>query len=222
MPGRNSGNRPLYPELAVAVNHFAHLFLARPTVESRVGNLLGDFARGVDPQQLPGEVRAGLYNHRAVDAFTDRHPDVLACKTLFSSQRRRFAGVALDILFDHYLLRHWGQFGEGDQTMYINWLYTDLEKGRKLMPASMAKVTERMISYDWFHAYGDFDTVGRAMDRVAAQIRFENQFQGIIEEIRIHDRELEARFLNFFPELIDAFQPQNSTRLNNQNPTSTE
>lgn len=192
------------------MNHFAHLYLARPTVESRVGNLLGDFARGVDPQQLSGEVRAGLHNHRAVDAFTDRHPEVLACKTLFSSQRRRFAGVALDMLFDHYLLRHWEQFGDGDQGKYINWLYSDLEKGRKLMPEPMAKVTERMISYDWFHAYADFDTIGHAMDRVAGQIRFRNQFQGIIEEIRIHDQELEARFLRFFPELIDAFRVQDS------------
>jgi acyl carrier protein phosphodiesterase len=65
------------------VNHFAHLYLARPTVESRVGNLLGDFARGLDTDRLPEAVRAGLEHHRAVDAFTDAHPEVLACKALF-------------------------------------------------------------------------------------------------------------------------------------------
>lgn len=186
------------------MNHFAHLYLASPTVESRVGNLLGDFARGVRPEALAPEIREGLVNHRAVDAFTDRHPEVLACKALFSEQRRRFAGVALDILFDHYLLRHWDRFGIGEKTSYIQWLYSDLEAGRELMPVPMAATTELMIGYDWFHAYMDFDTVGKAIDRVASRVRFANRFEGMIEEIREHDAELEARFLRFFPELIRA------------------
>ena len=75
------------------MNHFCHLFLARPSVESRVGNLLGDFARGLDTRSLPEQVREGLEHHRAVDAFTDAHPEVLACKANFSHQRRRFSGI---------------------------------------------------------------------------------------------------------------------------------
>ena len=39
------------------------------------------------------------------------------------------------------------------------------------------------------------------MDRVAERIRFPNQFTGIIDEIRENERELEANFLQFFPEL---------------------
>lgn len=183
------------------MNHFAHLYLARPTVESRVGNLLGDFARGLDTDRLPGAVRAGLEHHRAVDAFTDAHPEVLACKALFSTERRRFAGIALDILFDHYLLRHWNSFGHGDRGRFISELYRDLERGAGLMPDEMARVTERMVTHDWFHAYQDLDNVGAAMDRVAQRIRFRHRFAGIIEEIRPLDNELETRFLAFFPDL---------------------
>ena len=32
-------------------------------------------------------------------------------------------------------------------------------------------------------------------------IRFPNRFDGMIEEIRLHDSELEARFLRFFSDL---------------------
>ncbi len=184
------------------MNHLAHLFLARPTVPSRVGNLLGDFVRGVDTERLPAEVYEGLENHRAVDAFTDAHSRVLACKTCFSPQRRRFAGIALDILFDHYLLRHWERFSSVDRTKFIKELYSDLQEGRELMPAPMAKVTQHMVTHDWFHAYTDMDKVGSAMDRVAERIRFNHRFAGIMEEIRPLDRELEAHFLEFFPELM--------------------
>ncbi len=92
------------------MNHFAHLAVAQPTVESTVGNLLGDFARGVDVDALPLPVRAGLLNHRAVDRYTDGHTLVLEMKRSFSPGRRRFAGIALDIYFDHLLMRYWERF----------------------------------------------------------------------------------------------------------------
>lgn len=184
------------------MNHFAHLYLAGPTVASRVGNLLGDFARGLDTATLPDPVVAGLEHHRAVDAFTDSHPQVLASKALFSSDRRRFAGIALDILFDHYLLRHWDRFGHCDKELFIGQLYRDLEQGAPLMPADMARVTRHMVAHDWFHAYQDMENVGAAMDRVAGRIRFPHRFDGIIEEIRPLDAELEERFLVFFPDLL--------------------
>jgi acyl carrier protein phosphodiesterase len=69
------------------------------------------------------------------------------------------------------------------------------------MPDEMARVTERMVTHDWFHAYQDLDNVGAAMDRVAQRIRFRHRFAGIIEEIRPLDNELETRFLAFFPDL---------------------
>lgn len=184
------------------MNHFAHLFLARPTVESRVGNLLGDFAQGLDVNSLAAPVRAGLINHRKVDAYTDSHPDVIACKRLFSPHRRRFSGVALDVLFDHYLLRHWGTFADTPRQTFIDSVYRDLEAGRHLMPPRMASTTAHMIDNDWFNAYTDLEKIGYALDRIAGRIRFRNDFAGIIEEIRAHDAVLEEHFLSFFPSLL--------------------
>ena len=184
------------------MNHLAHLFLAQPTVESRVGNLLGDFARGLNVDALPVGVKEGLDNHRAVDAYTDSHPAVLGAKTLFSKQRRRFAGVALDVLFDHYLIRNWSGFTQASRPLFIKEAYRDLDHGQYLMPRTMAEVTQRMIRHDWLSAYESLSNVGFALDRIAARIRFTNEFEGIIEEIEVMDKELEASFLTFFPDLL--------------------
>lgn len=186
------------------MNHLAHLFLAPPVAEVRVGSLLGDFAHGLDANALPAKVLQGLKHHRAVDAFTDSHPQVLACKSLFSSQRRRFAGIALDVLFDHYLLRHWEQFSPISREQFIAEVYHDLETHQHLMPSNMVAVTQRMIRDDWFTAYQDMETIGLALDRIAGRIRYPNRFEGIIEEIRRNDQELELHFLVFFPELMKA------------------
>lgn len=183
------------------MNHLAHLFLAPDSPEARVGSLLGDFTRGVDLAALPDSVRLGVRHHFAVDSFTDRHPDVLASKRLFSGQRRKFAGVALDVLYDHFLLQHWSEFTDADQSTFITSVYTELQDNESLMNPAMSKTIRRMVSHDWFGSYRDLDNIGFALDRVAERIRFQNSFAGIITEIRPIQAELEESFLSFFPEL---------------------
>ncbi len=184
------------------MNYFAHLVLSQPTVESAVGNLLGDFAKGVDYQALPAAIAAGLENHRAVDRFTDAHEDILSLRAYFSPQRRRFAGIALDVYFDHLLMRHWHVFDSRPLRAVIDTFYQRMIKGRVLMPnASMRLTTQRMVEHDWFGSYEEVDAVGYALDRIAGRIRYHNQFANAIEEIEANRIKIECRFLSFFPEL---------------------
>ena len=184
------------------MNHFAHLSLAQPTVESTVGNLLGDFARGVDLQSLPSAVLAGLQNHRAVDRFTDTHPRVVELKNLFSPARRRFAGIALDIYFDHLLITHWSRFDTRDLDQVIEELYRRMQTGQDLMPGDkMRRVTLRMVEYDWFGSYRDLDSIAESLDQVASRIRFANRFDNAIEELIANHEVIEQEFMEFYPEL---------------------
>ncbi len=184
------------------MNHFAHLVLAQPTLESTVGNLLGDFARGVDQRTLPPAVRAGLHNHRAVDRYTDQHPLVREMKRRFSPQRRRFAGIALDIYFDHLLINYWEQLEHRQLDPLIETFYRRMSTGRSLMPnENMRQVTRRMVDYDWFGSYREIAAVADALDRVARRIRFANAFDNSIEELLRNETEIRAGFLEFYPEL---------------------
>lgn len=184
------------------MNHFAHLVLSQPTLESTVGNLLGDFARGLDQHSLPQAVLAGLRNHRAVDRFTDAHPRVLAMKRAFGSERRRFAGIALDIYFDHLLINHWQQFEQRHLESLIGEFYQRLFAGRDLMPDdNMRRVTRRMVEYDWFGSYRDIDAVAESLDRVAGRIRFENRFDNAIEDLLQNHEMIRDGFFEFYPQL---------------------
>ncbi|MCP4390525.1 MAG: DUF479 domain-containing protein [Gammaproteobacteria bacterium] len=184
------------------MNHFAHLVLSQPTLESTVGNLLGDFARGLDQDSLPPAVVAGLHNHRVVDRFTDSHPRVQAMKIGFSRERRRFAGIALDIYFDHLLINHWQQFEQRHLDSLIEEFYQRMSQARELMPdENMRRVTRRMVEYDWFGSYRDIDAVAESLDRVAGRIRFSNRFDNSIEDLlRNHDMICEG-FMEFYPQL---------------------
>ena len=184
------------------MNHFAHLVLAQPTVESTVGNLLGDFARGVDVDALPDAARAGFLNHRAVDRFTDTHPVVVEMKRAFSRERRRFAGIALDIYFDHLLMQYWNRFEQRPLQVVIDGFYERMSEGQALMPgAEMRRVTRRMVDYDWFGSYRELDAIAESLDRVAARIRFQHRFDNAIEDLLRNEASIHDGFLEFYPEL---------------------
>jgi acyl carrier protein phosphodiesterase len=190
------------------MNYLAHLFFANDNTDSRIGNLLGDFCRGVDVKNLPAEVQQGLRQHRAVDAFTDHSAEVLAAKQYFSAQRRRFAGIAIDMLFDHFLIRYWSTFHPQPFDLYRQQLYQKLQSDLPQMPASMQPTVRAIIRQDWFLSYTEINQLGHALDLVAQQIRFANQFAGAGLDIQAHYPELEQLFLQFFPRLQQHVQQQ--------------
>ncbi|WP_166838006.1 ACP phosphodiesterase [Rheinheimera pleomorphica] len=183
------------------MNYLAHLALAQPNHHSLVGNLLGDFCKGVPLNSLPATILAGLANHRAVDRFTDQHPLVRQSRLLFSAQRRRFAGIALDVLFDHFLIRHWQQFYPQPFTQYKHQLYRQLADAEPLMPLAMQRTMQSVRSDDWFGSYQHLPTVAIALERIAKRIRFSNQFSGVLTDIAPNYVSLEHTFLLFYPQL---------------------
>ncbi len=185
------------------MNYLAHLFLAQPNADSHFGNLLGDFGGKTHAQDLSIAVKLGLDNHYLVDKFTDSHNDVKQAKDFFSAKRRRFSGIALDVLFDHFLIRHWSQFSETPLARFKQNSYALLNENLSFMPSKMQQVVTNMTKNDWFKEYETIEGIGIALDNIAKRIRFTNQFSGSIEDINNNYLQLEKVFLAFFPELIN-------------------
>ncbi len=183
------------------MNYLAHLFLARPTPDSCFGNLLGDFQKGLDTTSLPAPVYIALRNHMAVDKFTDSHPWVRDIKKTFSPARRRFAGITLDVLFDHFLICHWKQFSRQPFDDFCGDRYRLLGQRKGQMPPRMQQVTGSMINNRWLDVYASLDGVNMALNRTASRIRFKHRFENSLEEILPVYDTLLADFPAFFEAL---------------------
>ncbi|MBU2979243.1 ACP phosphodiesterase [Alteromonas sp. C1M14] len=183
------------------MNYLAHLFIAQPTADSCFGNLLGDFQKGVCHQQLPSTVQAGLQTHLLVDKFTDSHPLTRWARQQFSPQRRRFAGVTLDILFDHFLINHWSDFSHLSLEAFCLSRYRMLEKRLAMMPPAMQRVVTSMINEGWLDVYRTIEGVDKVIHRTAARVRFENQFANSIEDVMPLYNQLNHDFPAFFCQL---------------------
>lgn len=184
------------------MNYLAHLFLSQPTAQSHCGNLLGDFRKGVVIDTLPEGVKLGLKNHYLVDKFTDAHPQVKAAKLLFHSPHRRFAPVALDMMFDHLLIKHWSRYTTTPFDQFCQHSYGLLYEAMPLMPAHMHRTVAHMVEHDWFSSYAKFEGIAYAITRVAKRIRFRNEFAASVKTLECQYGAFETHFNRFFPHLI--------------------
>lgn len=188
------------------MNYLAHLYLAEDSAESMLGSILGDFVKGAIGDQYPLATRRAIELHRKIDAYTDAHAATQDSRNLYSPLRRRFAGIIVDLCYDHFLCRHWPEFTDTALDHFIARVYEILQTRQALLPKRLQAMIPSMIRDDWLGSYQDLNGVEWALGRLSKRVTNGDRLPGAIEEIRLHYRRLEANFLIFFPEIIDFVQ----------------
>jgi len=185
------------------MNHLAHAFLARHAGDAMVGALLGDFIKGDADAGYRADIRYEIRLHRRVDAFTDGHPAVRAAIARFAPGRRRFAGIALDLLFDHHLATRWDAHASEPLPAFTARVYRALREFDQPLPPALAAFGERLARDDGLAAWRDYPTVARALDRTAHRLsRGGDLLRACGVDLDVHADALAAAFDAFFPELL--------------------
>ncbi|MGD8471202.1 MAG: ACP phosphodiesterase [Desulfobacterales bacterium] len=188
------------------MNYLAHLYLAEDSPESLLGSILGDFVKGAIGDRYPPKIKRGIELHRKIDAYTDSHPLTRASRNLYSPARRRFAGIIVDLCYDHLLYRHWTAFSDLILDRFISRVYDIFMTHSAMLPGRLQTLIPVMIREDWLGSYRDLSGVEKALSRLSARVTSGDRLLGAIEEIKVHYRRLEANFLIFFPDLIHFVQ----------------
>lgn len=190
------------------MNFFAHMFIARDTDASRIGHYLGDFVKGT-PESLVGEfpeaMVEAIVEHRAVDAFTDDHPEVVAMRDLLRPDFGRLTGVALDVVFDHFLHKHWERWSNENKDEFVEACYQSLAKPVQGAPERYVVFAEATIEYDLLNLYETLGGVGEALWRIGRRFKRPTQLTNTVPVLEKHYLPLESAFLAFFPDLLTEF-----------------
>jgi acyl carrier protein phosphodiesterase len=184
------------------MNHLAHALLAGPDDELLLGSLLGDFWRGAPDPAWPSGVGAGVLLHRKIDVYTDSHPVVAEARALFAAPFRRYAGILIDIYFDHALARAWPGEAEplGSLSARVAGL---LARNRDWLPADLNRFAGYFRANDLFAAYAERDTIERVLAGVSRRLRHENLLGEAAPSLWSNADALDDAFGRFFPELRD-------------------
>jgi len=185
------------------VNFLAHFHLSETDPESLLGNFLGDFVTGDPSDRYSEQVCAGIHMHRRIDAFTDSHPDWKASKGRLSKERRRFAGVIVDIFYDYFLCRHWMEMGNttGLDESVASYYASLREVEDSVVEPHAQRALSFMIEENWLGRYATLRGIDRSLDRVSLRSPRIGAIAGAAEELTLHEAEFDADFIRFYPKL---------------------
>ncbi|GAB3779211.1 acyl carrier protein phosphodiesterase [Dyella agri] len=184
------------------MNHLAHVLLAGNDESLQLGGMLGDFVRGQpDGRQFPARVIAGIQLHRAIDVHTDAHPEVLAAKALLPSPYRRYAGILLDMWFDHCLARDFSRWSGQSLQTCSDALRTLLHRHDALLPPALRRFRGYMDTHDLPAGYADRVVLGRALADIGLRLSRANPLDSALPVLVAHEALLQRHFEAFFPQL---------------------
>ena len=184
------------------MNYLAHLLLAEQSPEGWLGALMGDFVKGRPDPSLGAALRRGIFLHRRIDSFTDAHPAHRASRNRIAGRRRRFAGIIVDLSYDHFLVLRWPRHSAAPLDEFTARVYATLTRHRDLLPPRLARIAPRMIAQDWLGSYRDLDALGAALDGIATRSPRSAPLAGAIADVRRCYGKLGDDFDVFFPELV--------------------
>ena len=195
------------------MNHLAHAWFAWHSEDAILAAMLGDFARGpVEALPWPGPVRDAIRRHRHIDQLADAHPRVVAARALFPKGRRRFAGIVLDVHFDHLLARDWVRWNPGPGALllpaFAARVYRLLLAHLPALPPRLQAIAPRMAAHDWLggmHMRGSVDGTVRAIARRLT--RGGDALVACLDDLRRHEAAIDAAFEALPPDSVAASDP---------------
>lgn len=194
------------------MNFLAHAWLARYGSDAFLyGNLIADGVKGSRLDDWPLDVALGIRHHRRVDAYVDHHPRIVAARSRAPEGTRRYAGIALDLVWDHFLARRLDHDDELIPRCYRLLI-------QQPAPDRLAAMMPVMVRQDWLRRYADWQFTCRALEGLGERLnerldrgtpgkaQAPNRLAAMIPWLTDDYRGLDNDFNAFWPELGDALE----------------
>ncbi|MEZ0484361.1 acyl carrier protein phosphodiesterase [Fibrella aquatica] len=184
------------------MNLLAHAWLSDKNDDYLIGNFIGDFIKG-DPMHprhglFPAEID-GIRIHRAIDSFTDSHEEVQAVRTLLYPRCHKYAGVAVDVFFDHFLATQFKEVTGDVLDEFVRYVYATLHTRKDRLPLRAARMAHYMMEQDWLRHYQTTAGIDRALSGLARRTQFPSGLDTVVDDLVLHYDAINLHFLRFWP-----------------------
>lgn len=177
-----------------------------------IGNFIADSIRGNHFSHYTRDIQIGIKLHREIDTYTDQHPTVRISKRRLDKKYGHYAGVIIDILYDHYLAKNWDQYSAIPLDVYVDSVYALLQKNADILPEKTQHMLPYMMQYDWLYNYQFMEGMQRVLDGMNRRTKNKSQMNLATEDLQKHYDDFEKDFTQFFEEL-QSFTTEKLTQL---------
>jgi acyl carrier protein phosphodiesterase len=183
------------------LNYLAHLFLAGTHPEMILGNFIADHVKGSDVLKYSPVTRQGISMHRAIDSYTDQHPVVKQSISRLRADFHKYAGVVVDMYYDHFLSANWDNYSGVDLETFTMTRYSILNSFQTIMPERSSRLLFYMEKQNWLLSYGGFEGMRAAFNGMSRRTTFVSNMENAVENLEAGYTEFGNEFKLFFPEL---------------------
>jgi acyl carrier protein phosphodiesterase len=185
------------------MNFLAHIYLSGDNDEIKLGNFIGDYVKGNTYNKYPTLVRKGILLHRKIDSFTDSHSIVKKHKSLFYDKYHKYAGIIIDILYDHFLAHYWHMFSEVEFNEYVDDVNEFLLSNIENMPPELKKIVPGLIHHNWLSSYKTIEGIESVLIGMSKGTSLPAEYTYAILILRKNYENIRHEFFNYFPQLIE-------------------
>ncbi len=183
------------------MNFLAHIFLSGDDEQIKIGNFIGDYVKGSAFHIYPDKIKEGILLHRFIDTFTDKNKYTLEAKALFTPKYRKYSGIVMDILYDHFLAVNWNRYSKTELLQFINHFHDLLEKYNDMLPAEVQEFIPRLIANQRIYSYRKKEGIKSVLKTMATYTSLPDYSDFAIETLEKNYSYLEENFILFFSDI---------------------
>lgn len=162
---------------------------------------MADGIRGKQFENFPKEIQKGIILHRAIDTFTDAHPVFRESTKRLHERYHHYAGVIVDIFYDHFLAKNWTKYSNENLEEYINLFYQSLHTNTDFLTERTKGMMPYMINQNWLLSYQTLGGIEKILTQMDHRTKNQSNMRFASEELKTFYTEFEEEFSLFFEDL---------------------
>lgn len=183
------------------MNFLAHLYLSGDDNEVKFGNFIGDWIKGNKFNKYEGGIRKGILLHREIDSYTDHHPIVHKSILKLRPAYGKHAGIAVDILYDHFLSADWESYSEVSLEEYVKEFHSYVLRNLDHLPKKARRFAFPFIRNKRLMCYADLNCFEDVLNKMAIYTSMPDNAKEAMHIIEKEYNELRKEFKLFFEDL---------------------
>lgn len=186
------------------MNFLAHSLLGFDDSSLVAGQFCGDFVRGSDLSRFPAGIEQGIRLHRYLDRYADTYEPLLARRQTMKDLPRRFSGIVVDVLFDHYLANHWEQVSNISLSEHAHNVHRDLRFHEPILPDSLKRFMNALEEHDILINNQFLSSIEYTLFRLSKRSPKFSPLAMNQEQLKVLAESLHDGFAGFYPKLNQA------------------
>ncbi|MCB2194490.1 MAG: DUF479 domain-containing protein [Bacteroidetes bacterium] len=184
------------------MNFLAHIYLSGDVDEVKIGNFIGDYVKGRAFHIYPENIKNGILLHRFIDSFTDTNINTIDAKQLFAPKYRKYSGIVIDIIYDHFLASNWSRYSYTPLEEFIADFHDLLIRNNEMLPKEVQEFVPKLIKNNRLYSYREIGGIWSVLKTMPKYTSLPDHTDFAIETLKNNYEFLKQNFFLFFTDII--------------------